>query len=148
MIEAWSAESQITVSAGPRIVPIDAGVGAVAGREDERLLCPHPIRELGLEFDVEGGRPVQEARAGQTGAVAVERIASTLADPLVARQPEVVVRAEHHDLAALDLHQRPGLGLDQAEVGEEVVLARGFELLHAVVGARLGEYVNWCPCGL
>src|SRR5205085_3152460 len=69
----------------------------------------------------------------------------------VAREPEVVVRAEHHALAALHLGDRTGLASDQAEVGDEIVLAGGFEQLHPLVGARLLEQVDcgfghWVRC--
>ncbi len=92
--------------------------------------------------------PLRKREPVRPGAVAVERVAGALADPLVARQAEVVVRAEHHDLAALDLHERPGLGLDQAEVREEVVLPRRLQLLHAVMARGLREDVDGSAGGL
>ena len=52
-IEAWSPESQITVSPGSRIVADRAQVRLVAGREDDRVLGPHPLGELALELDVQ-----------------------------------------------------------------------------------------------
>ena len=85
-IEAWSPESAITVSCGPRIVPERAEVRLVAGGEDDRVLGAQPLGELALELDVQVDRAVQEARAGEAGAVAVERVARALLDPLVAGQ--------------------------------------------------------------
>ena len=53
-----------------------AEVGLVAGREDDRVLGPEPLGELALELDVQVDRAVEEARAGQARAVAVERVAA------------------------------------------------------------------------
>ena len=64
-IEAWSPESQMTVSPGRQQRADRAGVGQVAGREDERVLGAHPVGELALELEVERHRAVQEARAGE-----------------------------------------------------------------------------------
>ena len=69
-IEAWSAESTITVSPGAEDRPERADVGLVAGREDDRLLGAHPLRELALEVEVQVERAVEQPRAGQAGAVA------------------------------------------------------------------------------
>src|SRR6202020_2723934 len=46
-------------------------------------------------FDVQVDRPVEKARAGQAGAVLVDRVERPLPDPFVAGQTEVVVGAEH-----------------------------------------------------
>jgi hypothetical protein len=116
----------------------------VAGRVDDRLLGAHPVGELPLELEVERKRAVEQARAGQRRAVALERVAGALLHARVARQPEVVVRAEHHALGALHLHDGPGLALHQAEVRDEVVLARRPQQLDALVVARLLEQVD---CG-
>ena len=51
-----------------------ADVGLVAGREDERVLGVHPLGDLALELEVQRDRAVQQARAGQPGAVAVQRV--------------------------------------------------------------------------
>ena len=55
-----------------------ADVGLVAGREDDRLLGAHPLGELGLELEVQVDRAVEQPRAGQAGAVALERVARAL----------------------------------------------------------------------
>jgi hypothetical protein len=59
----------------------------------------------------------------------------------VGGQPEVVVRAERDALAALHLHDRAGLAVDLAEVGQQVVLAGRVELLEALVSSSLLEEV-------
>ena len=69
-IEAWSAESTITVSPGAEDRPQRADVGLVAGGEDDRLLGAHPLRELALEVQVQVERAVEQPAAGQAGAVA------------------------------------------------------------------------------
>ena len=132
----------MTVSPGPRIVPIAAEVCLVAGREDDRVLGPHPLGELPLQLDVQRSRAVQQARAGDAGAVGLQRVAGRPLHPLVAGQAEVVVGAEHDRLASLHLDHRAGLGGEQPEVGEEVVLLGRFQLLEAVVVARLLEDVD------
>ena len=122
--------------------PDRADVGLVAGGEDDRVVGPHPFGELTLEVEVERRRAVEEARAGHPGAVGLERLAGRLLDPRVAGQPEVVVGAEHDRLPPLHLDHRAGLRGEQAEVGEKVVLFRGFQLLEPVVVARLLEDVD------
>jgi hypothetical protein len=92
-----------------------------------------------LELDVERDRAVQEARAGQRGPVLLERVARGLLDPLVTREAQVVVRAELDPLLALHRHDRPGVPLEQAEVGHQVLLAGRPELLEAVVRTGLLE---------
>ena len=122
-----------------------ADVRLVAGRVDDRLLGPHPLGQLALELDVQRRRPVQQPRPGDAGSVALQRVAGGLLDPLVAGQPEVVVGAEHDRLPPLHLDHRPCLRGEEAEVGEEVVLARLLELLEPVVGAGLLEDVDGGP---
>jgi hypothetical protein len=118
-----------------------AHVGEVAGGEDEGVLGAHPLRELALELEVEGDRAVQEARAGEAGAVLLEGAAGRLHHPRVLGQAEVVVRAEHQALAALHPHHRAGGALERPVVGEEVLLARQPQLLEALVRAGLLEEV-------
>ena len=48
-----------------------ADVGLVAGGEHDRVLGVHPLGELALELQVQGRGAVEQARAGQAGAVAV-----------------------------------------------------------------------------
>ena len=55
-----------------------ADVGLVARREDDRLLGAHPLRQLGLELEVQVDRAVEQPRAGEPGAVALERVARAL----------------------------------------------------------------------
>ena len=102
-----------------------AEVGLVAGREHERGLGPEPLGELALELEVQVDRAVQKPRAGQSGAVAVERVQRALLDALVAGQTEVVVGAEHDPRLALHLDDRERRTLEHAEVREHVVLPGG-----------------------
>jgi hypothetical protein len=105
------------------------GVRQVAGGEDERVLGAHELGQVALELEVERERAVQEARAGEAGAEALEGVAGGLLDALVAGEPEVVVRAEHDPLVALHVNHRPGRALEHPEVGHEVVVASSLELL-------------------
>jgi hypothetical protein len=130
------------VRPGASSVAQGAEVGLVAGREDERVLRAHPLGELALERQVQRRRPVEQAAARQTGAVLLERRPGTVDHARVGGQPEVVVRAEHDARRALHLHHRARGALDLAEVGEDPRLARGGELLGAVVTAGLGEDVG------
>ena len=122
-----------------------ADVGLVAGREGQRVLGPHPVAELALELQMKRDRPVEEARARQRGPVLVEGAPRGVLHSRVAGQAEVVVGAEHHPLGALHLHDRPGLALEQAEVGHHVLLARRAQQLDALVSARLLEEVGNGP---
>ena len=72
----------------------------------------------------------------------LEGVASGLLDALVCGQPQVVVGAEHDRLPSLHLHDGPRLGLEDAEIGEEIALLGGFELLDPVVRAGLLEDVH------
>ena len=83
-----------------------ADVGLVAGREDDRVLGVHPLRDLALEVEVQRDRAVEQARAGQAGAVAVQRVLRAPQHALVAGQAEVVVGAQHDPLRALHLDDR------------------------------------------
>ena len=119
-----------------------ADVGLMAGGEDQRRLGLVPAGDLGLELEVQVERAVEEARAGQAGAVAVEGVARTRDDPLVLGQPEVVVAAEHDPLGALHDHDGPRRRLEGAEVGDDVGLAGRLEDGLALVVASLCEDVD------
>ena len=121
-----------------------ADVGLVPGREHERVLGAHPLRDLALELQVQVERAVEQARAGQAGAVALERVARALHHARVGGEPEVVVGAEHDALGALHLDDGRGGRLERAEVGEQVRLAGGPQLLGALVAAHLAEHVDGC----
>ena len=118
-----------------------AEVGLMPGREHERVLAAHPLGDLRLQFEVQRRRAVQRARAGEAGAVAVQRILRARDYALVAGEAEVVVGAQHDPLRALHLHHRHRRGAEHVEVGEDVRLARCCEHLSALVVAGLGEHV-------
>ena len=122
--------------------PQRADVGLVAGGEDDRVLGPLPVGDLLLELEVQRRRAVEQARARQARAVALERVARALDDALVAREPQVVVGAEHDPRGALHLDDRARRALDGAEVGDDVGLARGAQQGHALVVAGLGKDVD------
>ena len=94
--------------------------------------------------EVQVERPVEQPRAGQAGAVALERVARALHDARVGGQAEVVVGAEHDALGALHLDDRRGGRLERAEVRQQVRLAGGPQLLGALVAAHLAEHVDGC----
>ena len=89
-----------------------------------------------------GNRAVHQPRAGERGAVALERVARRRLHPRVAGQAEVVVGAEHQPLAALHRHHRAGLGLDLAEIRDQVLAARVLDQLAPLVVASFVEYVG------
>src|SRR5215218_9631805 len=120
--------------------------GLVAGGEHDGVVGAHPLRELALELQVQRGGAVEQARAGQAGAEALERLAGARDDALVAGQAEVVVGAEHDPLGALHLDDRTGGALDEPEVGQDVRLAGGAQLLGPLVAADLGEDVDLGAC--
>ncbi len=128
-----------------------ADVGLVAGAEDDRGLGPHPFGDLTLELEVKGDRPVQQPRAGQPGPVAVQGVLRALHHPLVAGQPEVVVRAQHDALRTLHLDHRHRGRVEDVEVGQDVGLAGRAQDVFAVMATDLGEdvdrggHVGWPP---
>ena len=122
--------------------PQRADVRLMAGGEDNRVLSAHPLGELALKLDVEIDRAVEEARAGEAGAVAVERIERTLFDALVAGQPQVVVRAKHHPALALHLDDGEGGALEHVKVGHGIDLAGGSQLLETLVLSSLRKNID------
>ena len=119
-----------------------ADVGLVAGREHQRGFGVHPFGELTLQLEVEVDRPIEKARAGEAGAVPVEGIQRTLLDPLVARQPQVVVGAEHDPLPAFHLHDRERRAFEHPKVRQRIELPGGSQLLQALVLPRFGEDID------
>ena len=116
-----------------------AGVGEVAGGEDERVLRAHEVGQLALELQVERQRPVQEARARHAGAEALEGVPRGGLHAVVACEPQVVVRPEHDALVALHVDHGPGWALEHPEVGHQVVVASRLELFQPLVVACLLE---------
>ena len=119
-----------------------AQVRLVAGREHDHVFGPHPVGELPLQLHVHGRGAVEQARSGDTGAVLLQGVAGRLLDPLVRGQSQVVVGAQHDRLASLHLHHGPRLGLEDPEIGEEVALFGGFELLDPIMGPGLLEDIR------
>ncbi len=122
--------------------PQRADVRLVAGREHERGFGVEPLGQLSLELDMHVGRAIQEARTGQTGSVAVQRVERALLDALVTSQPEVVVGTEHDPSLALHLDHGQRRALEHVEVGQRVEFARDLEALEVFVLAGLGEDVD------
>ena len=146
-LAAVEDRGMVTGIADDRVARLEDGadraqVRLVAGRVDDHVLRTHPVGELALELDVERRGAVEKARPGDAGPVLLERVSRRLLDPLVGRQPQVVVGAEHDRLAPLHLDHGAGLGLEDPEIGEEIALLGGFELLGPVVRAGLLEDVH------
>ena len=95
-----------------------------------------------LELEVQRDRAVEQARAREAGAVAVQRVLGALQHALVGGQAEVVVGAEHDPLGALHLDHRHRRRGQDVEVGQHVRRARGGEQLGAIVVAHLGEDIG------
>src|SRR3954463_14703290 len=111
-IEAWSAESAMTVSPGSSSVPSVPTfvwwpvVKTIAASAPTHR--PHPPPQLPLELQVQGRGAVEQPRAGQARAVAVQGVVRGLDHPGIAREAEVVVGAEHDPLGALHLDDGQG----------------------------------------
>ena len=118
------------------------GVGEVARGVHEHVLAAHPVRQLALELQVDVERPVEEARAGDTGPVLLEGGPRGVLHALVAGQPEVVVGAEHDAPAALHVDHRSGRSLEHPEIRHQVVVASGLELFDSLVAACLFEEID------
>ena len=119
-----------------------AHIRLMTRREHERVLRLHPVRQLALELEVQGDRPVEQARAREARAVAVKRVLRAFQHALVARQAEVVVRPQHDPLRALHLDHRHRRRGQHVEVRQHVCLARRREHRRALVLARLREHVR------
>ena len=118
--------------------------GDYSGQRHSRLtqITPDNVRQLTLELQVQRRGAVQQARAGEAGAVSLEGVAGTLHDTLVAGESQVVVRGEHDPRMPFHLHHRHRGRLDGTEVGHQVGLARGAQQLFALVAADFGEDVD------
>ena len=79
-----------------------AQVDLHAGREDQRCFLAHPLGQLALQLLVHLQGAVQEARAGATGAVAVDGVDGCLAHLGVGGQAQVVVGAAHDQAVAVE----------------------------------------------
>src|SRR5947207_2198169 len=99
-------------------------------------------------------RPVEQARAGQARSEPVQRVLGAGKHPLVGRQPEVVVGAEHDPFGPLHLDHGHRGRAQQMEVRQDARLASGREHRPALVYADLGEdvgggpHVGWLGVGL
>ena len=141
-IEAWSPESAITVSPGPRIVP---SVPTLAWWPVVKTIAssvPIQAASSASSSRCSPSVPLRSREPVRPGPVALERVARALHDARVAGEPEVVVGAEHDALGALHLHHGRRGRLEAAEVREQVGVAGGVELLDALVTADLREDVS------
>ena len=84
----------------------EALVGRPAGHVEDRVVGAEEGGDLRLELLVELLRAADEADGPEARAPAVDRLLLRLADARVVGEAEVVVRGQHHDLAAADLHAR------------------------------------------
>ncbi len=118
-----------------------AHVCLMACCEHDRVIGIHPLRQLALELQMKRRGAVEQARAGQAGAIAVQRILGALHHTLVGGEAEVVVGGEHDPWCALHLDHRHRRRLDGAEVRHQVGLASGAQQLLPLVAPDLCEDV-------
>ena len=118
----------------------DAEIDLEAGGKGQRGLALHEFGQAFLELHVEVERAVEQARAGATGAVHGQRRRGGGLDLRVAGEAEVVVGAQHHELAPLARHHRILGGGDGPVVHVHV---RGARRAHPLrVFRALGEDVR------
>ena len=125
----------------------DAQVDLEAGREGERRLASHELREALLELDVDLERAVEQPRARAAGAVEREGGGGRRLHLGVVRQAQVVVRAQHHELAPLVEHDgilgrldHPVVGIHARRahrVGSDRRLGALLEYVHALASLEL-----------
>jgi hypothetical protein len=81
-------------------------VGVPARHVQDRVVRPEKGRDLGLELAVKHLSPADEAHGRHAGAPLVDRVLLRLAHPRVVGEAQVVVRGQHHELAAVDRDPR------------------------------------------
>ena len=133
-IEAWLSASERTTSPGPASAAIDARVGEEAGAEEQARLAALERRELLLEPPVRHHAAAHQPRGARARAPALRVLGGGRPQPRITGEPEVVVRAEQHDLAAVEPHARALRALDLAQLAEQ---AGGPELLED--GGEIGH---------
>ena len=122
-IEAWSAESTITVSPGPSSVP---SVPTLAWWPVLNTIASSVSIHSAISLSssrCSGIVPFSSREPVRPGAVAVQGVLGAAHHPLVAGQAEVVVRAEHDALGPLHLDDRHRRRVEHVEVGQHVGLA-------------------------
>ena len=95
-----------------------AEVDLEARAEDQGRLHVDVLGQALLELEMEVECPVEEARAGAARAVLLDGLDGGFLDLGVVGQPDVVVRADHDELLAVDVDFGPLGVLDRDEVGE------------------------------
>ena len=80
----------------------DAGVGGEAGREDKGCFGAFELGEAALQFGVTRRTATHQRTRATAPPFALDRRAGGRCQPRVRRQAEVVVRAEVHQLAAIE----------------------------------------------
>ena len=115
-----------------------AGVGEVAGAEEERRLVAleagEPLLQLPVRLHVARDQP----RGAGAGPPAQRRLGGGLAHLGAIGEAEVVVRAEEEDRAAVERDARPLRSLDQSQLPVEPPLAELLEPLGDVAHAARG----------
>src|SRR5262249_50712229 len=110
-------------------------VGGPAGHVQDRVVGSEERRDLRLELLVELLRAADEPDGAEPRPPAVHGFLLRLPDAGVAGEAEVVVRGQHHDLAAADLHARALRRLED----ELFLVGSGFAELGHLRGEVIGE---------
>src|SRR5690606_20217224 len=126
-----------------------AEVGLVAGGDDENRLLADEVRQPLLKLAVHLQRAVHKARAGAARTEVVDGLLGGFAYLGVGGQPQVVVRADHNDLAALVADDRAFRVLKGDEEGVEAhglsfpgarKVLRLFTNIHTLLFHRVHDY--------
>src|SRR5690606_31116303 len=89
----------------------------VAGGENQRGLLADELRQPAIQLQVQFQRPIEEARPGYTRPIMLNSLYRCLSYTWVSGQPQIIVRANHHDFFSLEDSGCP-LGVTQgAKVG-------------------------------
>jgi len=105
-----------------------AEVGLIAGAEDERGFFSHEMGEPPLQFQVQFQRAVEKTGAATAGAKGLQGCDGGLPHFGMHGEPQIVIRADHDQVSAVNDRFRTFIVGDGAEVGVKPGLARRFRL--------------------
>ena len=118
-----------------------AGVGGEAALEDDGGLGLLELGEPALELHVDRHRAGDRAHRAGADAELLERVERPLPQSRMRRQPEVVVRREVDDLAAVDRRARGLLVVEHAQAAVEPLRLERVQFV-AEKCERIGAH-NW-----